>query len=387
METRSAALDVGRALAILGVVAVHVGDRFPALPAWARTLSAMGQYGVQLFFVISAITIFTTIDVDAKKFSNKKTVAFRFYIKRFFRIAPIYYLAILVYGFLNAIAVSKLNARAPLLDPHDTAAIAANIAFIHAFFPSAINNVVPGGWSIGIEMAFYAIAPGLLYLMPDRKHASLIIAVAFLMCAVAMLVLADGKILDIKNNSFLYFSLPAQIPCFLIGTIAWFKLRAVLAGRNRIGGFSVALAYCLMTLGVAGAFVFGVGGGVAYVLAPVCAATAASGLLILLSTRTAARLRLHWLARFGQYSYGVYIWHFLIVFACGRLVNEILRIQSTNAALLMYPAAVLIVAYLSYLFSRATESQIQERADIIKKAILERISAHEAAPLSSQERL
>ena len=49
----------------------------------------MGQYGVQLFFVISPITIFMTLEADHERFSGSHHVTLRFYIKRFFRIAPL----------------------------------------------------------------------------------------------------------------------------------------------------------------------------------------------------------------------------------------------------------------------------------------------------------
>ena len=43
-----------------------------------------------------------------------------------------------------------------------------NMVFLHALSPTAINNVVPGGWSIGVEMLFYMIAPLLFFLAMDR---------------------------------------------------------------------------------------------------------------------------------------------------------------------------------------------------------------------------
>lgn len=62
---RVAALDGGRARAIVGVVAVHLSFQFPqSLPHAVTLVARMGQYGVQLFFAISAITISMTLQID-----------------------------------------------------------------------------------------------------------------------------------------------------------------------------------------------------------------------------------------------------------------------------------------------------------------------------------
>jgi hypothetical protein len=82
---RVAALDAGRALAIVGVVAVHLSFQFPNLPGAVTLIARMGQYGVQLFFVISAITIFMTLEMDHARCADARHVTLRFYIKRFFR--------------------------------------------------------------------------------------------------------------------------------------------------------------------------------------------------------------------------------------------------------------------------------------------------------------
>src|SRR6516164_6642141 len=115
---RVAALDAGRALAIVGVGAVHLSFQFPNLPHTVTLLARMGQYGVQLFFVISAITIFMTLEVDHARCADARHVTLRFYIKRFFRIAPLYYVAIAVYGLISYGAMHSGFERAWVLGAH-----------------------------------------------------------------------------------------------------------------------------------------------------------------------------------------------------------------------------------------------------------------------------
>jgi peptidoglycan/LPS O-acetylase OafA/YrhL len=87
---RIAALDVGRTLAVIGVIAVHLAPWMATIPVWLDTLANLGQYGVQCFFVISAITISASLQDDAQRLSGTREVLRNFYVKRFARIAPLY---------------------------------------------------------------------------------------------------------------------------------------------------------------------------------------------------------------------------------------------------------------------------------------------------------
>ncbi|MGE9115721.1 hypothetical protein, partial [Escherichia coli] len=74
-----------------------------------------------------------------------------------FRIAPMFYLGIVLYLLLSRSTAMQLPTdRATVGD------VAATILFVHGWFPSAINTVVPGGWSIAAEAMFYVIFPLLL---------------------------------------------------------------------------------------------------------------------------------------------------------------------------------------------------------------------------------
>jgi len=165
---RIAALDAGRSIAIIGVVAVHLSFQFPNLPKSVAMIARMGQYGVQLFFVISAITILMTLEAERERFSGSGHITLRFYIKRFFRIAPLYYTAIAIYGLISWGVLRSGYENAWVLGTHSSADILLNVLFLHALSPSAINNVVPGGWSIGVEMLFYLLAPLIFFFTLNR---------------------------------------------------------------------------------------------------------------------------------------------------------------------------------------------------------------------------
>ena len=91
-------LDTIRGLAILGVLLYHgfywVRDLSLYAP-WQRhffTLMAPGQFGVNLFFVLSGFLI-TGILLDSR---NRPDYYQRFYFRRALRILPAYYLTLLL---------------------------------------------------------------------------------------------------------------------------------------------------------------------------------------------------------------------------------------------------------------------------------------------------
>jgi peptidoglycan/LPS O-acetylase OafA/YrhL len=87
---------------------------------------------------------------------NEKHPKFNFFIRRFFRIAPLYYIGILYYLWQDGFGSRYWLSDQELVT---TANILSNIFFVHGFNPYWMNSVVPGGWSIAVEMLFYCIAP------------------------------------------------------------------------------------------------------------------------------------------------------------------------------------------------------------------------------------
>ncbi len=78
-------IDAMRGYAILAVMAVHAASVAPDLEGIGRTLVNQGARGVQLFFVASALTLMMS-------WHARNDGAARFYIRRIFRIAPMFWL-------------------------------------------------------------------------------------------------------------------------------------------------------------------------------------------------------------------------------------------------------------------------------------------------------
>ncbi|BAN27429.1 acyltransferase family protein [Caballeronia insecticola] len=381
---RVAALDAGRALAIVGVVAVHLSFQFPNLPDAVTLIARMGQYGVQLFFVISAITIFMTLEMDHAQCVDARHVALRFYIKRFFRIAPMYYSAIAIYGLISYGATRSGIERAWILGAHGPMDVLLNMLFLHALSPTAINNVVPGGWSIGVEMLFYAIAPLLFFLAMDRTR--LLIATVLLLgisLAVMSMSECNGTLdCNVANNTFSYFWPPVQGPCFIIGMWAWYGFRSHLLGSSDVTQrtswlyFSLALIFALMT-GALGVWLDR-----AHALTPVFAACSAVAFLLFVCShqarkrqgkpRAAPRLPLvrRCAAALGRESYGIYLWHFVCVYITFHYLDRAFGKTSKEASLALFAVTLIAVLIVSYGLSRVSDRLIQGRATRLSKRLL-----------------
>jgi len=117
--------------------------------------------GRQLFFVASAYTLC----ISFSKRKNEKNSIKNFYIRRLFRISPIYYLGIIGYFtfrvLLNYIESGQVN----IPEEYSLVNVMANIIFVNGIYWPANNNIVPGGWSIGTEMLFYLVFPFFMFMI------------------------------------------------------------------------------------------------------------------------------------------------------------------------------------------------------------------------------
>ena len=291
-------LDMLRGVAILLVVVVHCGQKVRPLPTWLDVTTSMGQLGVQLFFVLSAYTLMLS-------WNSAKTQSYKaFFVRRFFRIAPLYYIGICIYG-LRFYTQNLVDARAVL----------ANVALAHGLYPPGNNSVVPGGWSIGCEFLFYLIFPFLAARTPARRQAGNWILVSFLagLFLWALIALLAGRPLLVDNDTFQYYCLPTQFPVFLFGIYAY------AASHEEAGSQASLLPWVgLAALALILTWTLAPFGGLTFYWIPSLAGWLFSLCLVAacrtdstVSTQHSAVSTL--LSKFGLVSYSVYIFHFAVL--------------------------------------------------------------------------
>jgi exopolysaccharide production protein ExoZ len=150
---RNDSVDLLRGVAILGVLAVHCIGALPTSVPTVNYFLGLGRYGVQLFFVASAFTMLMMWERRAR--TEVRPVS-AFYVRRVARIIPMFWIAAIFYLLIDGVGQRYFA-------PTGIGALEIALTFLtlHGWWPSAFNAVVPGGWSIAVEMTFYVIFPWL----------------------------------------------------------------------------------------------------------------------------------------------------------------------------------------------------------------------------------
>lgn len=214
-------IDALRGIAILMVMATHTFQYSTSYSdGFFNNIIAQGARGVQLFFIVSAFTLFMSFNFRINK---EKKINQNFYIRRFFRIAPMYYVGILYFLFQDGLGSRYWLGDFEYVSVYN---ILSNVFFINDFYPYWITSVVPGGWSIGVEMTFYLIVPFLV-----RKLTTLSKAVNFTFLAIlfslGLCILLKYNILISSPrlwNEYQFFYFPNQLPVFGCGIILYFLI-------------------------------------------------------------------------------------------------------------------------------------------------------------------
>ncbi len=215
---------------MLAVLLVHTGQSVAGLPVLVAAITNAGAYGVHLFFVASAFTLFWSLH---QRSGSEGRPILNYFLRRFFRIAPLFWLAILFYVWWN-------GAGPRYWAPHGIGwlDVLATASFAHGWSPTMINSVVPGGWSIAVEMNFYLLVPFLF-----RRLTNLRRCVWFFVACVAgqavlnvatqslfLRLLADDEkhLADLMHTLWL----PTQLPVFAAGFALYYVLAPHLARQR-----------------------------------------------------------------------------------------------------------------------------------------------------------
>lgn len=185
-----------------------------------------GETAVELFFMISGFYMTLVI----KNYKNVKD----FYLARYLRLLPTYFFVLLSVLYFSS-SVHFFNKLADLPQPINLFMIftnltmlfqdlvmfigidpVGNIHFTKNFFdyqpPLFTYLLIPQGWSLGLELSFYMIAPYLLRV--KTKFIIAIICISFLLKYIILKFIYYG-------DPWTYRFFPAEIGLFLLGSLAF----------------------------------------------------------------------------------------------------------------------------------------------------------------------
>ena len=198
-------VDGLRGIAILMVISYHlamqVGSPFK-VHAVAALLGA-GDRGVQLFFILSAFTLFTSSE---KRFRTDRRPVLSFYIRRWFRILPFWLLVNLLWAIILRASFTTL---------------ALSTTFLFGFVRFAGYELVPGGWSLFVEETFYVFLPLIFGHIRNWRRALGFVAILGLISAVWWAYAPHVHAFTGPSN-FIFFAPPAQWFAFGLGILLFY---------------------------------------------------------------------------------------------------------------------------------------------------------------------
>lgn len=336
-------VDALRGYAILLVIAVHSIGHNKDLVWPVIRLLALGFYGVQLFFLASALTLLMSWSRSNDSFARRSG---KFLIRRFFRIAPLYYLAIIFYWFAYQLQPADFSIELLL----------GSLLFYNAWSPYLVPTVpgwtpVPGGWSIGVEFCFYFAFPFLALLVTTLRRA----IVFFFIALSVMIVAAIGgmhlfpEITLEERSNFLYFWPPNQLVIFALGFLLYFSVKNksvrqwLLASRVTANSASIALCCMLVGLSFYGPrkfFDWSFGLPPTHLLISLFFLAWA----IVLVVKPKGWAINSAIIGLGKVSFSAYILHFAVLSYIGMLLIKIWPFSTAGASSILYSLALLVAA-------------------------------------------
>lgn len=361
-------IDNVRGWAILLVILVHASQRVSGLSEATRQFAAFGQLGVQLFFLASAYTL--CLSHESRR--HETHWLSNFYIRRFFRIAPLYYFGIILY-FSMKLMVGQIAPQNGY-SPYSPVNVLANILLVHGFFPPANNVIVPGGWSIGTEVAFYAIFPLLVTALGkfngNLRLFGLSLVFWLLLFAVGLSQAFDWSVLLLTGKSvsvsgFFYYNFFNQLPVFLFG-IALFYYRPDTPWRGPLPLLAASLAIAALF------FILALGwwSGIKYVFSFVPTVAAIAFFFVFLVLKHYPWLNSRVLGKIGVHSYGMYVTHFLFAWYLPKyFLND--RLSGLLSPVIIYVLVVMAAIVGSYFVSATLHRFLESPAIGLGKTLIQ----------------
>lgn len=316
-----------RAIAVLMVVAVHVGNRFGWEPRYLGGTSFLGwvtipgQVGVDLFFVISGLIMtITTFHHD-----HGAVASGRFILRRVMRIYPIYWV-------VSSLALVVFLTHPDLVNSHSDQPPQVFESF--TLLPQAGLPLLAVGWTLTFEMYFYLVFAGALLL--NRKRLPWILGGWGVMTIVLAIFFSDSNAPALQlltsplllefvfgvGIGYLVMTRPPVAPlALLVGGAALIVIAVIVA--EGIDDTALHPWYRVLTIG------------------PPSAMVVLGAIGLERQRRHIAHPNLQYV---GDASYSIYLWHTLVLVAAGRVLEMVLPNPGALHVLLLAAIPIAAVA-------------------------------------------
>ena len=356
-------LDAIRALAALGVVVFHLQ---PLTEKFGKSIphAVLGQTGVLVFFVLSGYLIAGSV-LRAEHFSVRS-----YLVRRATRILPLYFLSMLLVLLVDS---SWLLSRAGLVD------LGLHGLLVHGLFRDHYTTVYAVWWTLSAEWLFYLL---MAVVAPWFRRPRLGWAVA-----VAFIVIGIGWRIHSLNSPYLDRPFVAQIvvgwlDVFGLGMLAALAVRTGRGQRAldrplvRVGGLVLALAgmtvagWAYLNRSPAAPYLYW-RSRVMVVGWPFLAAVAVAVLVVVAPTferSTRPIITGIGLAYLGRISYGIYVFHPLVIQSFSRSWTATAPTMSVWMLIPLVVAGTVVASVLSHhLVERPAMAWGRDRTRLVRR--------------------
>ena len=323
-------VDSLRGFAALYVILFHmvlVPSHRLQIPEYIKGFIMNGGSGVTLFFVISAFTLCYTLDGR----NDKKGYIFQFYIRRFFRIVPLYwswlFLVLILEGW-------------PGYKPFFIYS-----TFTFNFFPYHQEGIVWASWTLGIEVIFYFFFPFIFKYVNDVKK-----SFVFLVISIVFMIIHYNLTKNIDGYK-AYIGILNQLPVFSVGILLYFVFKKIepRTKNKKLGYCLIVSSLCLFLFSKE---LFGwLGYASSFLVKAFLYSIFFLGLFICPFQLFVNKITFF----FGKISYSLYLNHPRIIFAMTTIyfqIDKIVNQQETSLLISFFTTLIVLVpiSYLTYTF-------------------------------------
>lgn len=279
-----------RALAALMIIIFHM-VLLPKIeiPDYLNFIKTHFGQGVPLFYALSGFVL----SYGYLTRLNNKDEIIHFFVRRFFRIAPLFYTMLIIWIVIGMIKWGRIPSY------ND---ISLNVLLLFGVVPGKHESIVWAGWSIGVEVLFYLLFPVIVVLVRNIRSGIFILSVTILVSSAN-----HNAISAIDIGSFKYMNILNHLPTFLSGMIAFLIWRKFKFTHNRIWGgvlfvFTIGLVFILINIPLTHKWLRFYMWGFLYVS------------LILSLCLWPCRLMVNrYVCAMGRVSFSLYLWHPLVI--------------------------------------------------------------------------
>jgi peptidoglycan/LPS O-acetylase OafA/YrhL len=222
-----------RAYAAIGVVLIHSGGAgLRDLGVLGNHIVDIGRTGPYVFFVISGFAVAQSIKLS-DSFKS-------YFLKRFFRIAPLYYFWLVVTIIMSISYFKNPNIDISVFN------LITHLFFINFWDNTSKTSIIGVEWTIPIEMFYYIILP-MMMSISRRGGLLLLLFISWIICNLSMQYAYLLPLPTEQAQLAVHFSPFPYGFCFVLGLLA-FRVRPIVGSSSFQGNvaFLCASLACLI---------------------------------------------------------------------------------------------------------------------------------------------